>query len=746
MGSGLGVLGQALLDVLSGTTGGVDAADLEREAAAHTSQSLPVVTIVGAYDTGKSSLLRRVVVDDGKEIPSWLTVSARPETFEARECEAFGCILRDTPGLATRNVEHDRRARAALALSDVIVITVPPQLLTWESEAVLQILSGRLFAPHEIALPAPALHIVVTRMDEAGIDPLDNLAGYRGLVERKLQELRDLLARKGLGGRTIQLHALSADPFQRAARVLQPRRSQFDAAREWDGVDAFEHALASFQAQLPALRAAALDRYFMLAADAARRSVEDELERQQLALQACRNDKDRLTLLRDHLDVLSGAARASLDGVVQQEIDSAVRMYGLSLSEVTRAAEVALVRALDGWRRENDAAILQLAREATEDVVLRRRAQSRPSLADMLGNSEDGEHGASQGRGGEWLVEGLRRFGPRVVHAVKALHELNLGMSVAEARRELARVEALGSFEKYVKEAGKRRLLRDAEQVSTATLGVQVHTVLAAVGPLLLELATLYAERETEQRAVRERARRIEGLRAKIGDAARDIAAAEWRDWEEQVTAFRKSLDERMEPIARLEPHLAGVVNQLQGVERRLHTLIGGPFHLENPAALVSTKEERSVESGTDKGGRNEGRPLEVVVSFADADREHVTALEKQLTLAENSGKLRLWHRGKLVPGTPVTEESRRLARADVIVLLVSADYHSERLADAEVAVARMHSGARVIPVLTRVTPMTGAPYDGLAMLPAGGKSIASYEERDEAWTEVVNGILAARG
>jgi nucleoside phosphorylase len=559
--------GQALLEALRELPGGdVDA--IERDARAHASRPLPVVTFLGVYDSGKSSLVKRLLVDDVRDVPPWLTVSARRETFEVQEYEAFGCTLRDTPGISGGNAEHERIALDALALSDAIVVTVPPQLLTSERDAVLDILSGRLFTAGGITLPPSGLHVVVSRMDDAGIDPVEASEGYLRLTERKLAELRDILGRAGVDPNAIRLHALCADPFEKAARIRQPDRSLFDDSRSWDGIAAFEGALRELRATLPVLRTAALERYFAFVATRTRVTVDDEVERQQLALETCRSDVERLSLLGKQLDALSASARSGLDGVVEEEIQSAARMHGLSLADVTREAESALEKALARWRAQNDAAILKLAREAGEELAVRKRSPGRRSLDDVLGHARDRER--SDDPGGKGFIEGLRRFGPRLADAMRALHEVKLGVSLEEARRELARVEALGTFEKYIEEAGKRRIFRDVTQAKSIDSAVKLHGAIAAIGPLLLELGMLYSEQQHERRAAVERARRLEELRTRIGEAARAIAADEWKDWEERVTAFRASLEERRGPHARIEPHLAAAVGQLERVRDQL--------------------------------------------------------------------------------------------------------------------------------------------------------------------------------
>ncbi len=86
----------------------------------------PVLTLFGAYDSGKSSLLRRLLVDSGSICPNWLTISGRHETFEVSSVEAAGLLIRDTPGLSPeaddpRGMENNRRALNAAALTDTLL-------------------------------------------------------------------------------------------------------------------------------------------------------------------------------------------------------------------------------------------------------------------------------------------------------------------------------------------------------------------------------------------------------------------------------------------------------------------------------------------------------------------------------------------------------------------------------------------------------------------------------------------------
>src|SRR4051794_24737158 len=95
--------------------------------AEHAARDKPEITVLGPYDAGKSSLIRRLLAEDDVAIPDWLTVSARRETFELNEVEGAALTYTDAPGFGSTVERHDAAAEDALAISDAFLLVVPPQ-------------------------------------------------------------------------------------------------------------------------------------------------------------------------------------------------------------------------------------------------------------------------------------------------------------------------------------------------------------------------------------------------------------------------------------------------------------------------------------------------------------------------------------------------------------------------------------------------------------------------------------------
>ena len=217
---------RAVLDVIERLVGAEQTAKLAGEWSEHAARDKVEVTFLGPYSSGKSTLLRRLIVDGGGEIPEWLTVSGRRETFELNAVDVGDLTFTDTPGFAAGSELHDELAQDALALSDAFLLVVPPQLLTTDREFVGSVLSGRYFYGDPCPDVGSVTIAVVAQADSMGVDPDDDVEGMRQLAERKRSELRAQLedaADVSLAG--LQTFCVAADPYEEQARQAQPQRS-----------------------------------------------------------------------------------------------------------------------------------------------------------------------------------------------------------------------------------------------------------------------------------------------------------------------------------------------------------------------------------------------------------------------------------------------------------------------------------------------------------------------------------------
>ena len=137
-----------------------------------------------------------------------------------------------------------------------------------------------------------------------------------------------------------------------------------------------------------------------------------------------------------------------------------------------------------------------------------------------------------------------------------------------------------------------------------------------------------------------------------------------------------------------------------------------------------------------------------VYIGYATADRHLGEALAKHLRPLKLAGELETWHASEVPAGEDWQAEAlRQLEIAELIVFLVSPDFFdSRRCWERELprALKRHEAGeARVIPVIARACQWQPTPLGNLKPLPLDGRVITAWEQKDDAWFEVVNGIRA---
>ena len=140
---------------------------------------------------------------------------------------------------------------------------------------------------------------------------------------------------------------------------------------------------------------------------------------------------------------------------------------------------------------------------------------------------------------------------------------------------------------------------------------------------------------------------------------------------------------------------------------------------------------------------------LKAFISYAHEDEEHRQALQTHLTSLQRLGLVEAWHDRRIEAGQDWAGEiDDNLEAADLVLLLVSADFiNSKYIWENELRRAmERHEArdARVIPIIVRSVAWAGLPFAALQALPPGTRAVASWDDADEAWTAVAEGIRQA--
>ena len=139
---------------------------------------------------------------------------------------------------------------------------------------------------------------------------------------------------------------------------------------------------------------------------------------------------------------------------------------------------------------------------------------------------------------------------------------------------------------------------------------------------------------------------------------------------------------------------------------------------------------------------------LRLFYSYSHKDDLLREQLETHLKLLQRQGLIQPWHDRRILPGDEWVEEiDDNLNRADIILLIVSADFiASDYCYEIEMtrAMERHAAGeATVIPVIVRPVDWRGTQFNKLSWLPQNGKPVTKWDDKDDAWYNVEQGIKA---
>jgi TIR domain len=140
---------------------------------------------------------------------------------------------------------------------------------------------------------------------------------------------------------------------------------------------------------------------------------------------------------------------------------------------------------------------------------------------------------------------------------------------------------------------------------------------------------------------------------------------------------------------------------------------------------------------------------IEVFFSYSHKDEELRDELATHLSMLKRQGMISAWHDREISAGTEWAGAiDAHLNSAQVILLLISANFlASDYCYDKELmrAMERHEAGeARVIPIILKPSDWTSAPFGKLQALPKNAKPITKWEDRDEAFLNVVQEIRKA--
>jgi hypothetical protein len=137
---------------------------------------------------------------------------------------------------------------------------------------------------------------------------------------------------------------------------------------------------------------------------------------------------------------------------------------------------------------------------------------------------------------------------------------------------------------------------------------------------------------------------------------------------------------------------------------------------------------------------------VKVFFSYSHKDEVLRDDLATHLSLMKRQGIIEAWHDREISAGAEWANAiDDNLNAADIILLLVSANFlASDYCYDIEMQRAmERHEAreARVIPIILKPTDWSDAPFAKLQALPKNAKAVTTWQDKDEAFLNVAQGI-----
>ena len=526
-----------------------------------TSDTLEVV-IFGAYDSGKSSLLKRLLVDWDTPIPEWLTVSGRRETFEAKRIQAKRLGLIDTPGLGSGNSKHDDLTLSAMRLADAYLWVLPPQLVTTGKEQFWEVLFG------DVGI-ADATIAVIARMDEAGVDPSYNETGFFELCDRKKAELSSIVNEASDSENLYSIYCVAADPYQMVGNTSQPGQEIYDGSRGWDGMDDLAKTLLGLRERRHELRSAAQTRFlFLLLSD-----LHDELQRllkeHMLRKEEIDKEVERHEVYEQKIDTLQRQAKADLRKRTEDALLSIIRSGRDTGAESIRDLEGTLTEIVNKWAEESFEDYRRLADELELEAS---EWTAATDTANFRRLAEEAEKREAKGYGSKVdPVKAAKRAlacGPALRKAFRTYAKADLGMPLEQA------AEHLKKFESVEEAAEKFRGIGHAKKADKFVRYVQV---IDAISPVVEQLGDLIVDTVGEARAAKqaeERAEQRRELQRKLRVEAEKLREAAAADFNSTCDELRQWVANRRSATASVREELSKQIKNLKSTAASVKELI----------------------------------------------------------------------------------------------------------------------------------------------------------------------------
>lgn len=202
----------------------------------------PRIAVVGDYSAGKTSLIKRLLVEAGRTARPELSVRADPTTEKVAEYPLRRVVLVDTPGFQGGVAEHDQQALESVADAALVVFVLHNNLVIGDTGFIQRVLNG---AEDRLGKRERAVFLINRGDGLVGGDPADDPQGFLRARARREEELRRALDALGIPITEDRALTIASDPFGLVADTIGATAADYGAGREWDGIGPLRNAFTA---------------------------------------------------------------------------------------------------------------------------------------------------------------------------------------------------------------------------------------------------------------------------------------------------------------------------------------------------------------------------------------------------------------------------------------------------------------------------------------------------------------------
>ncbi len=209
------------------------------------SSERPMVAILGDFSAGKSSFVKRLLVETGCASDDHPTVRADPTTAQVHRYAVGSFDLLDTPGFQSGRAGHEQEAIDGARDAAFTIVMLHVNLLLGDTSRLEELASGTTAE----AGKWPRMLFLINRCDELGVDPANDVHEYFNRRERKEVELRAALQSRHIEVPSEHIHGVASDPFSSVGDCWPATLSDYEGNRDWDGIAAVVEVLQTLTAE-----------------------------------------------------------------------------------------------------------------------------------------------------------------------------------------------------------------------------------------------------------------------------------------------------------------------------------------------------------------------------------------------------------------------------------------------------------------------------------------------------------------